>query len=502
MSIGRGVGAGLAAILFLAAGGCATVRVESASASAAETECRAALATIDAAVTADGAGDGMSTRIDGFPYLRVNRLLASYRDELAHPDAERFWVDRLLELDRAARSVELANLRSAARDRLRVDLGLGPSAESLTELVVRCGRVLREADDRAPSRLAALRARAVVPDDYSLAQRVMGLYPVVSLPFAQGVRSWERTTAASFAMPIENVPVRGMLWSYSPAVGEVAPRARIADIIARAEANPLRIPLPGGADLETLVRTFAPVFEIDSLTDDDRIGAPRLSDDGSPRIDTRRPTVYVRVTATRVAERALLQIVYSVWFPARPKSGPFDLLGGTLDGLIWRVTLAPDGSPLVFDTIHACGCYHLFFPSPAATPKAPPASNEEFVFVPQRLAPMPEGARVVLRIESRTHYLQRVSFEPARIRAVPYELAGEDDLRSLAIGLGERRSLYGPEGLVPGTERGERWFFWPMGIASAGAMRQYGRHATAFVGRRHFDDARLIEERFRLALPF
>jgi hypothetical protein len=35
-----------------------------------------------------------------------------------------------------------------------------------------------------------------------------------------------------------------------------------------------------------------------------------------------------------------------------------------------------------------------------------------------------------------------------------------------------------------------------MGIARAGAMRQWGRHATAFVGQRHFDDARLIEERF------
>jgi hypothetical protein len=46
---------------------------------------------------------------------------------------------------------------------------------------------------------------------------------------------------------------------------------------------------------------------------------------------------------------------------------------------------------------------------------------------------------------------------------------------------------------VPGTERAERWLFWPMGIASAGQMRQWGRHATAFVGRRHFDDAGLLD---------
>jgi hypothetical protein len=58
-------------------------------------------------------------------------------------------------------------------------------------------------------------------------------------------------------------------------------------------------------------------------------------------------------------------------------------------------------------------------------------------------------------------------------------------------------TLISPDGLNPGTERLERLLFWPMGILSAGAMRQWGRHATAFVGRRHFDDADLFEKRFR-----
>ena len=61
---------------------------------------------------------------------------------------------------------------------------------------------------------------------------------------------------------------------------------------------------------------------------------------------------------------------------------------------------------------------------------------------------------------------------------------------------GLERSLYGVDGLVAGSERPERDLFWPMGIESAGQMRQWGRHATAFVGRRHFDDADLIERRF------
>jgi hypothetical protein len=89
------------------------------------------------------------------------------------------------------------------------------------------------------------------------------------------------------------------------------------------------------------------------------------------------------------------------------------------------------------------------------------------------------------------------------LRASTYDVDSEHVLRSLpVIGANPdppRRSLYRPDGLVPGTQRGERWLFWPMGIASAGAMRQWGHHATAFVGQRHFDDPDLLERRFTWA---
>ena len=69
-------------------------------------------------------------------------------------------------------------------------------------------------------------------------------------------------------------------------------------------------------------------------------------------------------------------------------------------------------------------------------------------------------------------------------------------LRSLAHPAGGTRSLYGPDGIVAGTGRAEKLLFWPLGIRDAGATRQWGRHATAFVGRRHFDDALLLDRYF------
>jgi hypothetical protein len=101
-----------------------------------------------------------------------------------------------------------------------------------------------------------------------------------------------------------------------------------------------------------------------------------------------------------------------------------------------------------------------------------------------------------VRLESATHYLQRVYTDTAtagqRYAQHPYR-----ELYSVTSPQGPR-SLFGPEGIVPGTQRGERFYLWPMGVRSPGAMRERGRQATAFIGRRHFDDARLLEDLFLL----
>ena len=69
---------------------------------------------------------------------------------------------------------------------------------------------------------------------------------------------------------------------------------------------------------------------------------------------------------------------------------------------MWRVTLASDGAPWVFDSIHNCGCYHQFFPTARAVPKAQHETLHETAFVPQTLPRLEAGARVVLRLEAGT----------------------------------------------------------------------------------------------------
>ena len=281
---------------------------------------------------------------------------------------------------------------------------------------------------------------------------------------------------------------------YTPAVvpPELVPPPRSA---AFALATPSR------PQLVQWVLRHAPEVEVDTATDDDRIGSLRWADADAPSIavDTAQPAAYVRAAYTHFAGRVRLQLVYTFWFPARPAQHALDMLAGRLDGLIWRVTLDEDGSPLVYDSIHPCGCYHLFFPTDAVLARPQPVTLDEGLFAPQAAPALGPGERIVLRVASRTHYLQRVWAQRQGGQAVErYELLDERGLLTLPWPAGGTRSAYDAAGFVPGSERAERWLFWPMGIASAGQMRQWGRHATAFVGRRHFDEAWLLDRYFEL----
>jgi hypothetical protein len=436
--------------------------------------CARLFADIDRRIDLLGVRDAEARRIAGFPYLRVDRFSVALTQRATDAAQERAWRSRLQQLDETARASELTNAALSIED------------------LPRCRELLGAADSAA---VKELRAAAKVPDDYSIGMRALGIYPLTRLPFAAGIARWHADTRSVFATPIEALPVRGRLQRYAPTPQALKP-------VPAPTVDALGVPVPSAAEAAALIDRHAPVLEVDVAGGFDRIGALTLDADDRVGVDTVTPVVYARITYTLLGGVIHPQLVYTFWFSERPSAAgsTFDLLAGKLDGVVWRVTIDSAGDALIYDSIHACGCYHLFFPTEKVAARNLPATLDESLFAPQTLPKAHPSEKVVLRIESGTHYLQRVSMNSEKDLAtdVAYRLQDERALTTLARRSGGTRSAYAEDGMIAGSERAERWFFWPMGIESAGQMRQWGHHATAFVGRRHFDDPLLFDAYFEL----
>jgi hypothetical protein len=488
----------LATIVLL--GGCATVPADPYEAAPAATQlarddavgdCLRTLKALDERIEAAGRRDAQDARVPGYPYLRVDRFTAGWSaggNDAGTIAAAK--VDRMAALDAEARRFEAANV-AARPDEVRT--------------IEHC-RTTLVASARASA--ADVVGVAKVPDSYSTTQRVLGLYPLTAVPFSWGVAAWQQTTRELFSTPFPDVPVLGERIRYVP--GPVPANGPLAGEVDEATAAALHIPMLTKEQTWKLVARHAPVLTVDTVDGDDRIGTLgwRASPDGATLVvNTKVPAAYVRSAWTEVNGEAALQLVYTFWFPARPPAHPLDLVAGHLDAVVWRVTLDTGGRPLVYDSIHACGCFHMFFPTQRVRERPGPLEHEgpidETMFSPQVVYSPSRSERVMVFLGSHDHNIERVGVDsPKPAPGVAYRLIDENVLRSLpvpAVAGGGTRSIYGPDGLVPGSERPERFVYWPMGVPSAGQMRQWGHHATAFVGRRHFDDPRLIDRYFSLA---
>jgi hypothetical protein len=474
----------LISLLLLVPVGCATLE-RPVGLQSAEVACFDLFEEVDTQIGQAGLRDEGDSALAGFPYLRSNRLLAALAekaDEGARLDS---WLQHLGDLDARARRLELQRYG-------KVIAGLTTAA--LTERLARCREDLLAKDRLDPARLARLREASHVPDDYVLWWRVAGLYPLTAPIFTMGINRWHRQTHATFATPLEELPLRGRLRRWAAGAHKLPTAGTIKDWLAN-QRDSLGVPILDDRQLEALFARFAPVWEVDVADGNDHIGGIRWQD--GPHVDTHRPSEYRLLSYTFLNGQVLPQLNYLVWFPARPGK---DIYSGWLDGVWWRVTLGPDGEPWMYDSIHSCGCYHMFFLSPALELR----KDRARFYVEEPLLPQqaPQGERMVLRIGSARHYVERVYASNESTELTPLQPDSYDTLRALPATDGSgSHSLFGRHGLVAGSKRPERMLLWPTGIRSPGAMRQWGRLATAFVGRRHFDDPHLIDTLFLQVAP-
>ena len=450
--------------------------------------CADFFAQLDLWTVKSEAVDAGVARIESYPYLRANRFIASFKEDLEADSAFLTWVERMQQLDYQARQSEIANLSDEAVAYL-IDAG---NREGLLQRVAHCGDLLKTHDLSMADARQHLLSRVRVPDEYLSARRAIGLYPITRLFVSRGVQQWHREERQSFS----TLPPAGWQTIRFIPCGERELSAA-ATIVQHAERDALEVALYSANELGMLFRTHAPVWEVQYHSDDDRIGRPHWRSAGTVGVDLDHPETYVHLSFTRFGETVLTQLNYVIWFPLRPKRSKMDPYGGLLDGLTYRVTLDAAGEPLLYETVHNCGCYYKAYPTERLQRRESiDYAEEPLILTAPRLSQ--PWQRVAVGMESGTHLVRHVypidiAFRPSD---TVYALKAYTEVKRLLGPDGKGQSLFNRYGIVSGTERLERFFLWPMGVHSPGAMRQWGKHAVAFVGKRHFDDPFYLQKMF------
>jgi len=450
---------------------------------------------LDRIVDEADARNAASFRVSGFPYLRTNRFLTGLKPDLDTDTRKEQWLRWLQQLDAKARKKEIHNLSSGAIRELARELGQEADRQILQDRVADYSEKLLNHDQRQPEFFSTVQAAVTNPGEYRTAYRVMGLYPITSLPVAivthrvQGdFKRWHHT-------PVDQLDIQGDLIAYGPSQPAAYSQATAGMVLKRSRKNALGVPIPSVTDEKILVGMFAPVIHQDQVQSYDKIGAV-VWKDGHVRINPQQPTVYYYLTQARFKGEPVLQLNYAFWYSARDGPNSPWIERGTLDGLTVRISLDNGGLPFMADIMNTCGCYHFYVPDQKRVKRIIPSPGEVDVFVPRWLPELFPQNRLNIRINSGWHQVVHLGADRKPSGFLPYRLVAYDQLERLPHSENRYESIFNSRGIAKDSGRIEFLIFFPMGIPDVGSMRQRGHHAVKLVGRSHFEDPDLFDNNF------
>ncbi len=207
------------------------------------------------------------------------------------------------------------------------------------------------------------------------------------------------------------------------------------------------------------------------------------------------PAVYAIYQKLRINERDHVQLTYTAWYPAHARTKTFDLENADVDSCVLRVTLDAQNSPILFETIAACGCFHKAFVEKwvedSARQLAPPEPGKRFAVerttkgdIDWEVAGLVDDSREqprrpVIILKAGDHKVIGLG-TTARLRIPPgadvraYTVADYADLYHVPVaGTRELAPFFdlGNGGKVRGAERKEGLLFSLIGVDAAGQPR-------------------------------
>jgi len=255
---------------------------------------------------------------------------------------------------------------------------------------------------------------------------------------------------------------------------------------------------------QTLLARHAPVFLVENnQAPHNRIGTPRavVREDGREEIyiDSARATIYARKQTFTTTNGIYTNLIYRVHFAEIPGGWePFYLGAGRNVGLLVVVTLDLLNQPVLYTTVHTCGCYLAFVPTSRLSAEVFPHGwnkGRQSVYgesLPgildfEKLSVVNRRALVVLR--DGTHRVKDIRPpDPNDLLTVPVHAAGLqplEALESLPLEDGRTTSLYETAGDRRGYVKGsykvrERWLmsWWSLDWR-VGEDKKFGKNKAA-----------------------
>lgn len=453
------------------------------------------LRELDAAVFAAGVGDASSFKVAGFAYLRTDRFLAAMKERLVDEDQKNLWVAWMVRLDAEARQKEIQNLPNATLSGLITKCGGFSDRATLKVQASAAAARLWDHDRLQPGFFEALTAAVAVPDEYSAAMRVFGLYPIAAVPITIGTRAAYNKFRKWHQSPLAELTVEGRMTAFVAEGVGCGVAEKSARLFAAARRNAFGLPDLSAAEMSVLIRSYAPIISQDVAADYDRFGEV-VWKDGNVSVDQRRPAVYTYITYSFINTIPVLQINYALWYAERSGAKTPAYEKGPLDGLTLRISLDRNGQPVMADIMNNCGCYHFYAPRKERVAKIMHSANRLYPFVPTWLPPDYPERPLILHVNSGWHQVERLDAAAVPSAASVYRLIPYEQLEALPHADGTRESVFTAAGIMKNSTRIEPYIFFSVGIPDIGFMRQRSHHAVKMIGRAHFTDPDIFDGKF------
>ncbi len=426
--------------------------------------------------------------VQGYPFLRTNRFLSSFQN-FSTPDQYKIWLSHLNRLAIDGIEIEKTGLSRDAISHLQTQFKIDSIG---SDLLQRCGDLLVDKVSKDLSLQRSLVRASQVASSYSLSKRTLGLYPISSLFLKLGInREHQSMLKKHNQFNAKEQSLFNYQYQLDDDVGVPSPGE------LKWTTDSLGMPLINEQLKTALFRHYAPIIRLPNTDEDNQPGEITLTKNNIPGFKSTSAFAYTTLTFGRYRGQVLTQLNYSIWFKRRPAKGVVDILAGEFDALVWRVNLLPSGEVLAYDSIHQCGCWYRVYPGQGFRLEEDKQFFQEPLIAPENLPTLQGNARVVLYLEADTHQLINVDVDAgssSNLNKMNYSLLSYDLLYKLR---NEKTSIFDDSGILRNSQRPERWLLWTSGIESPGAMRDFGYHAIAFIGQRHFDDAQLLDSIYR-----